>query len=924
MPEQAFGAIVTKVKSELVGREQELRSIEELFDNPRAEPITLVLEGEAGIGKSTLWLAAIELARERGLRVLSSRPAEAERGLAFAGLGDLFDDVLELVLPALSPPRRRALGIALLVEEATGAADPRALGVAVRNALEVLSTDQALVVAVDDVQWLDPSSDAALAFGLRRLQGNIVLLLARRLGESAAPLQLEGAIAADRVEHARLGPLSAGAIHKLLQDRLGRVFARPTLIRIHEASGGNPFYALEIARALAPDVDPTRPLPIPETLEELVGARLAGLPDATREALVLVSALGNPRLKLLLAAGIDADALDPALEARVVESEDGTIRFTHPLLASVLYQGLSAAERRRTHRALADAVADPLERARHLAIATERPDDEVAAALEDAAGQALARGAVASAAELGEHALRVTPPAADDDRHRRTLAAAHAHLAGGEVERARTLARELVAVSPDGPRRADVLLLLADAERSNIQETITLRREALQHAAGLPAMEASIHRGLALFVRFTEGMAAGEEHARAAVELAERAGDDAVRAGALASLALTRFNPGKADAPQLAEQGYDLAVASGDAEQLVAATMCLAHVRLWSTQLDAARSLLERVYGEYRDRDERKAGGAAWYLSMVELRAGRWDAAAEYAQRARELNSLYGRDEGEDPVNLFPLSLIAAHRGELDDARELAAHGHRLAESQGALLAGLEAAAGLVDFWGGDPAAAVERFAHAERTAEKGGWNDPCLCWWRSENAEALLELGRIDDALEALKAFEAFAVRLERTWALAYVSRFRGLAAATRGDVDTAVRLLEQAVALHEAAGDPFGRARTLLALGIVRRRTRQKRSARDAIGTALALFDDLGAEGWAERARVELGQIGGRRRAEGLTPAERRVAALVAEGRTNREVAAALVLGERTVETHLTHIYAKLGVRSRTELARMLGSAS
>jgi DNA-binding CsgD family transcriptional regulator len=141
---------------------------------------------------------------------------------------------------------------------------------------------------------------------------------------------------------------------------------------------------------------------------------------------------------------------------------------------------------------------------------------------------------------------------------------------------------------------------------------------------------------------------------------------------------------------------------------------------------------------------------------------------------------------------------------------------------------------------------------------------------------------------------------------------------AAAGGAVDDAALLLEEAVTQHEDAGDRFGRARALLALGVVRRRQRQKRDARDAIGAALAGFVQLGASTWIDKARAELGRIGGRKRAEGLTAAERRVAALVAEGRTNREVAAALFLGERTVETHLSHVYAKLGVRSRAELAR------
>jgi len=194
--------------------------------------------------------------------------------------------------------------------------------------------------------------------------------------------------------------------------------------------------------------------------------------------------------------------------------------------------------------------------------------------------------------------------------------------------------------------------------------------------------------------------------------------------------------------------------------------------------------------------------------------------------------------------------------------------------------------------------------------------------WWTAEHVELLLELGRIDDAVDLLDAWEADAVRVRRDWVLADVTRCRGLVAAARGEVEHALASLERAVAEHDAVGDPFGRARALLALGTTRRRTRQKRPAREAIEAAAEGFEAIGAEGWAAKAHAELGRIGGRTRAEGLTAAERRVASLVAEGRTNREVAAALFLGERTVASHLTHIYAKLGIRSRTELARSLAA--
>jgi DNA-binding CsgD family transcriptional regulator len=902
---------------EIVGREQELGFLNAFLDRADGGFRAFVLEGEAGIGKSTLWLAGVESARERGLRVLESRPTEAERGFAHAGLGDLLEAVLDEVLPELAAPRRRALEFALALDDPDDAVDPRTLAIAVRNALQAVAAAGTVVVAVDDVQWLDASSAGALAFALRRLRDEDVrVLFARRLGEAMEAPELDKTLPADRVERAHVGPLSPGATQRVVQSQLGTTLARPTLLRVHEASGGNPFYALELARALAAHGavgDPTRPLPVPETLEELVRARLDGLPDATHDALVLAAAHGRASPELLAAAGVPENALDAARDARIVEV-DGVVRFAHPLLASVLYQGLPAGERRHAHRRLAEVVPDQIARARHLALGTERPDAQIAAALEEAAAQASSRGATVSAAELSEHALRLTPPTAHDDRQRRAISAAEAHLAAGEVERAKQLAAEL------DPRRAETLLLHADLVPGDLNETIALRRQALEAATGRPELQVLIHRRLGLFLRFSEGIEAAEEHTRAAVELAERLDDDALRAGALASLALIRFNAGEPDALRLAEEAYELAVAADDVKSLVEASFCLAHVLAWSREHDRARIVLERRQREWSAHDEHAAAQTSWYLSIVELSAGRWALAEQHALRMRELSSLYARDEEEDPATFFPLALAAAHRGELELAREFAEDGWQLADKQRAMLPGLAAVIGLVDAWGGDSSAAAERFASAEQMATTAGWIDPGIRWWRDEYVEALLELGRVDEALEVLAALEAVATRLQRAWALAHVTRCRGLVAATRGEVDEAASLLEQAAAQHEAAGDQFSRARALLALGVVRRRQRQKRAAREAIEAALAGFEALGAEGWAERARVEVGRISGRRRDEGLTPAERRVAALVAEGRTNREVAAALFLGERTVESHLTQVYAKLGVRSRTELARKL----
>ncbi len=912
--------------SALIGRDEELRSLSEFLDGHvagGAGPAAFVWEGEAGIGKSTLWLAAVEAARERELRVLVSRPGEAERGLAHAGLGDLFDDVLDDVLPELPAPRRRALEVALLVGDATGApVDARALGVAVRSSLQLLAADEPVVIAIDDVQWLDPSSASALAFALRRLaEEDISLLLSRRLGEGALTSAVEEAVEPDRIERVRVNPLSVGAIDQLVRDRLRRTFARPAQLRLHEGSGGNPFYALELARSFPDDdgagVDPTQPLRVPETLEELVHARLEGFTGPTHEALVLASADGRLTPAQLGVAGIEQSALDPALEERVLELSNGTVRFTHPLLGSVLYQRLAAGERQRVHGLLAEVVDEPIGRARHLALSTDEPDAGIAAALEQAAAVANDHGAPIVAAELGEHAVRLTPPDAPEDARRRLIAAARAHLAAGDSGRARILAGDLVATAPPGAARAEALLLSAELETDDLRHAIPLLREALLEAAERPALQVAIHQQLSLRVRFSEGLAAAELHARAAVDLADALGDDALRSVALTGLAITSFNRGFEDALRLAEQATELA--SNDVERQ-SAECALAHVLVWSFELGRARDVLERLRREAAERDERMTANALWYLALAEFHSGQLSLAAGYARQARELSLQYGRNELEAPMNLFPIALIAARRGELERAREVADEGCRLAELHGALLPGLVAMTGLVELWSGDAAAAAERFAAAELTSARAEFAEPAMYSWRADGVEALLELGRIDEAEAILDEWEADARRLGRGWVLAEAARARGLVAAARGDVEVALSRLAEAAGASEAVGDPYGRGRALLALGTVRRRAKQKRAAREAIQAALAVFDEIGAAGWAERARAELGKVGGRTKVEGLTPAERRVADLVAQGRTNPEVARALFLAERTVASHLTRIYAKLGVRSRTELARRL----
>jgi DNA-binding CsgD family transcriptional regulator len=898
--------------SEIVGRDAELGSLRTFVDGDEAH--ALVLEGEAGIGKSTLWLDAVEYAREQGLRVLSSRPSEPERGLAYVGLGDLFDPIVDEVLPELPAPRRRALEVALLREEALD--DPvasRTVAVAVRDALELLSERRATLVAVDDVQWLDPASSHALAFALRRLDTSAVtVLLAKRLGAKTRQSELEQAVGGDRLQHVVVGPLSVGALHRFLRDRLGAPFPRQTLLRIYERSGGNPFFALEIARVLPTDVEPLRPLPVPETLDELVRARLEALPARTRKALAVAAAIGTSSESLLVQAGVSAESLEPAFTARIIERDDTLIRFAHPLLSSVLYGGLGP-ERRRIHARIAEIADDPIVRARHLALGTDEPSANVARVLDEAAALAAERGAGALTAELAEQALRLTPPAMRDERHGRALAAARAQLAAGEWTHARSIAADLLAEVDEGPPRAETLLLLADFEHDDL--AVPVLEEALDHAASHQRLQARIGIRLGWAQRFRSGFDGALAATRTALELADAVGDDSLRFEALVNVTTLGSFVGDPEAPSAATRARELAAASGNVRMIRHAELLNSGWFMPAGDIDAERAKLERAYREWHERDEVFAASLLWDLSWIELWTGRWAIASDYAERARETSLQYGVDRNQSYI---PIAWIAAYRGDLDQAAREAEHALRLCEEQiGFHPPLLQAVPGIVALWRGDAATAVEHLAGADNQAHALSWRAADARPWTPELVEALLQLDRRDEAESVLERWERDEARVGNDYVLAAATRCRGLVAAARGAAAEAVPLLEEAVGRSDALDETFGRSRAQLALGATLRRARQRRIAREAIEAALAGFEAIGAATWVERSREELGRISGRTREEALTAAERRVATLVAEGRTNHEVATALFLADRTVAGHLTRIYAKLGVRSRTELA-------
>ena len=348
---------------QVIGRDDELGAIEAFLDPARERPAALVLSGEAGIGKTILWEAGLEAAERRYERVLSCRGVEAEASLAFAGLSDLLADVLDEVAPSLAPLRLRALEVALLLAEPGDAPpDPRLIGLALLDALRALAQQGPVLVALDDVQWLDSASSTVLQIALRRLRDERVSVFAtlRKMPGVAAPFELARAFPEEQLTRIWLAPLSLGALHSLLKERLGVELTRPELARLLETSGGNPFFALELGRELTwTETRPAigRTLRVPESLHELLGGRLSRLPTETGDVLLEVAALARPTVELVAQAHgnrqVVLEALDTAVRENVLFFEDSRLRFANPLLGSICYEQAPLWKRRAVHRTLA-------------------------------------------------------------------------------------------------------------------------------------------------------------------------------------------------------------------------------------------------------------------------------------------------------------------------------------------------------------------------------------------------------------------------------------------------------------------------------------------------------------------------------------------------------------------------------------------
>jgi ATP/maltotriose-dependent transcriptional regulator MalT len=913
----------------VVSREAESEAVAEFLASVPSGPSALVVEGEAGIGKTTVWLGALERAQDAGIQVLSTRAVQTESVLAYTSLAALLNGLDDAAIAELPPPQRLAIDRVLLRASADGpVTDQRAVGAGFVALVQRLAEDAPVLVAIDDLQWIDPPSRTIISSATRRLAGPIGVLATVRdapeYADAGSWLELRQP---DTLRRTRVRPLSLGATHTVLSERLGRSFSRPKLKRIHEFSGGNPFYALELGRAIEDHTwrDETA---LPSSLAELVRARLGGLTVDARSALLAAACLATPTIELIArATGTDTEQIVVALEEAetkgIVQIDGHRISFSHPLLTRGVYTEAAPARRRSIHRRLADIVDEPELKARHLALAAASGDELTLSSLDTAAERAHLRGAPTAAAELIELAIGL-----GGDTSERSIRAAGHHFEAGDPARAKALLEKTIDRLPAGTLRGEAMLLLGVVRLydDSFLEAADLLERALKEASD----SASRVRMLVMlaYALFNGGRPEpAMQRADEAVASALRLDRPELVSEALGMRATLRFVLGEgldqADMRRALEgNDYPLSLPLA-ARPGVQNALLLA----WTGELDAAAEAMAAIRKRCTDRgEESELIFLGFHSALLQVWRGNLAEAELVAEdtmeRALQLN-------GDLPlfIALTIRAMVGAYAGRVDDVRrdtaEALAAGqrcdsHRLAEWPVTNLGFLEVSLGNYE-------AALRTLSPLIAMHERMPRSTEIIAAsFIPDAAEALIALDRVDEAERIIDALQRNGRRLDRPWMLAVGARCRAMLLAARGDIEAAGAAARRGMVEHDRLPMPFERARTQLLQGQLQRRLRQRDAASATSRQALAAFDDLGTPLWAERARAEVNRTSPiRRGAVGLTAAERRVAELAATGVTNREMAAALFISAKTVEANLSRIYRKLNIHSRAELGRIIGGA-
>ena len=895
--------------SELIGRQNELDYVERFVGDVRTGTHGLVVFGEPGIGKTAFWRHAIARCREAGCQLLITRPSEEEMPLSGCGLVDLLEE------SAVDLDRLRA-------EE-----DPLECGRTVLEALRRLAASGPTVVAIDDLQWLDSVSARALRYALRRADREPLGVLGTARSAQPDPLGIRETLPPGRSETVELGPLSLGALRRLLSGTVSAI-SRPALAQIHSLSGGNPLYALELARAM-PDGRRSTDIALPGSLRTALEHRLDALPARLEPVLEAVSALGATSVQSLRNLLPESD-VDAILEAAIAEQvlaldEDLSVRFAHPLLGSVVYTSLSPLARRSLHARLAAQATEPDVRARHLALSTDDPDESIASLLERAATRAAGRGANDLASEFAGHGRRLTPVADEASVRRRALAEIEYLAAAGEVRQALSRADRLVRSLAPGPERVEALVQRAELEDDDRDTAEALLLGALDEAGTDERLRGRVFHRLAQLRRLRAGDLPGAiDAARSSLALAEDCGDPTLELHAAAYLGHLEALGGK-PRPDLMDRAVRLEAELGVQPLSIRPRSLLAMHRLWAGDLPAARALLDAVQAEAaRAGNEMKQPQHFYISALVENASGNLELAHTLAARGLEA-ALDAENTYAERELLYPLARAEAWLGREQEARATAQRLCEEASTHGVkpLLVRAASVLGLLALSLDDLESACDELARAADLLERMGFANPGAFRVLPDAIEALARS-------EELSAAEALHERLESEaaaagpWSHAAVERARGALLLARGDAERAADVLDGAAACFQSLEHGPDTARALLLRAQALLRAGRRSLAAEVAAAAHARFSAMGATLWEARALELLERLQPGRAAGRLTAAETRVAALVAKGMKNREIGQALFMSVATVEAHLTRIYRKLDIRSRTELARLVADSA
>ncbi|WP_405809930.1 LuxR C-terminal-related transcriptional regulator [Streptomyces sp. NBC_00210] len=906
----------------MLGRIVETSAVARLLrDTASGRGGALFIIGEPGLGRTTLLRSFLTL--DATFRSVYFAGTAAESGLSYAGLHQVVQ-AHRCSVPQLPAPQRDLLGHLL----ATGRHRPGdtglAVGAAVLGLLGAAAARRPLLLAIDDAHLLDAPSMEVLLFVARRIAGEpIAMLLTAEHRCSAATSAIRPAVTG--VPELRLGPLDPADARTLLQQSAPHPLRRYVAERLLAVAEGNPLALTELPLALTPgqcagNMPLDDPLTPGERLRDSHLPTLARLPATARDALLVPAAAGDGPSgdvqRALALLGLEPDALLPAEEDGVLELRRGRLVFADRRLRLVAYHDACTSRRRAVHRALAQ-VLHGTAAARHLAAAHIGPSPAVARAIEAAAS---AEADPDACAELYERAAGFADD--DDDAARLLGLAAGCRQRAGAAEHVPVLLGKAMALAREPALRQELGVIRA-RQRGATGHPRTAHR-VLRDAAGRLAGEPTRAAELLLEAADSAVRAADSRAALGsawqAYRLTRLCGGDLAEAAAVHLAQVLALRGERAQAGELL-----LAQKAGEAARTLVGR---AEVLGWLEEYEAACVLLDRVLGE-QPGAERGAcvalraaalGCRAWIrLWTGDWRGARSDAmeAVECAARRMETAAL--------AQGLVALGRLEAAQGRVTECGAVLARAAGVARAHGLelVMGQVAVAEGLLALGAGKYEEAVAGYERAGALARSSGIEDPSVAPWAANLIEAYVRSGRIGEAAGEYARFDAEMRRSGPSWALAVSARCRALLLeadghGTPGAVDAA---FHEALEWHARGAVVFERARTVFCHGQWLRRTGRTPQARDALEEALSAFGALGAVPWEEAVRSELRAAGGRaaRTACGqLTEQESRIAALVAGGATNKEAAAALFLSPKTVEFHLGNVYRKLGVRSRSELAR------